>query len=106
MRRSARVDTNQAEIVAAFRRLGCSVLSLASLGRGAPDLAVGYGGLTMLVEVKDGARAPSERQLTPAQRAFRDDWKGGVRLVQDFEDVALTVATLRRWQGRLCNSSS
>lgn len=44
MRRAAKVDDNQGEIVAALQRAGCSVQSLAGVGRGFPDLAVGFQG--------------------------------------------------------------
>ena len=71
MRRAAKVDTNHREIVAALERCGCSVQSLAAVGAGVPDLLVGVaaraGRLTLLMEVKDGARPPSERRLTPDQ---------------------------------------
>ena len=40
MRRAARVDDNQGQIVDALRRVGCSVWSLAGVGKGFPDLAV------------------------------------------------------------------
>ena len=93
MRRAAKVDANLSAVVACFRDLGCSV----HVTNGAWDATVGYGGLTMLVEVKDGAKPPSKRRLTPAQVKFRATWTGGVRLVENMEDVLATVETLRRW---------
>lgn len=77
--------------------MGCSVVSLAPLGKGLPDLAVGYGGLTILVEVKDGLLSPSKRKLTPDEARFHETWTGGVRIVKDEKDVGATVETLRRW---------
>ena len=53
MRRAAKVDDNQAEIVATLRYVGCSVTSLASIGRGCPDIVVGYNGVNYLLEIKD-----------------------------------------------------
>lgn len=97
MRRAARVDANQPEIVAALRNLGCSVLDMSRLGGGAPDIAVGYGGLTILAEIKDGKKPPSERKLTKAQVEWRQTWTGGVRLIQGVEDALETANTLRRW---------
>lgn len=99
--RPRRVDSNHKEIADAFRKLGCSFLSLAPLGKGAPDAAIGYGGLTCLVEIKDGAKPKSAQALTPDQRKFWDTWTGGVRLVTDMQAVAETVALLKRWQQRL-----
>ena len=63
MRRNAKVDANHFEIVAAFRKLGASVLSLANLGRGVPDLLVAWCGVTMLVEVKAPKGKETEDQL-------------------------------------------
>jgi hypothetical protein len=97
MRRAARVDNNLTEIVEAFRRLGCSVYVL----NGVCDLIVGFGGLSMLVEVKDGAKSPSRRKLTPAQIKFRETWTGGVRLVEDLAGVEETAKLLMAWKRRL-----
>ena len=100
MRRAARTDANLTATVDAFRELGCSV----HVTNGAWDLTVGYGGISMLVEVKDGAKKPSARKFTPAQVKFRKTWTGGIRLVQNMEDVALTVATIRKWHSLIFNS--
>lgn len=66
MRRAAKVDANQDEIVQTYRALGLSVTSLAGLGRGVPDLLVGYRGKLALVEVKQ-----PKGKLRPMQEAFR-----------------------------------
>lgn len=102
MRYARRVDANHAELAEAFRVLGCSFLSLAPLGKGAPDGAVGYGGLTILVEFKDGAKPKSKQQLNEKQREFWDTWKGGVRVVADLGAVEETVRLLRSWHRKLC----
>lgn len=101
MRRHGKTDANHGAIVAAFRKLGCSVLSLAALGNGAPDLCVGWGGLSILVEVKDGSKPPSARQLTADQKRFLDDWKGGLRLVDSLDAVVEAVELLKGWKARL-----
>lgn len=44
MRRAAKTDDNQKEIVAAFRRLGFTVAVTSALGQGFPDLVVGKWG--------------------------------------------------------------
>ena len=64
MRKRAKLDVNHLEIVATLRKCGASVVSLASLGDGVPDLLVGYRGKTALVEIKDGDKPPSQRELT------------------------------------------
>lgn len=77
MRRAAKVDANQPEIVAALRRVGADVFSLAAVGDGIPDLLVGFRGQTFLLEVKDGSKPPSARQLTPDQIHWHAAWRGG-----------------------------
>jgi len=60
----SKTDTNQTRIVEALRAAGCFVQSLASVGKGCPDLAVGADDRWMLLEVKDGSKPPSGRKLT------------------------------------------
>jgi hypothetical protein len=91
MRRAARVDANQQEIVDMLRSAGCTVQSLASLGHGVPDLLVGYRGRTILMEVKDGRKAPSARLLTPDQREWADAWTGGPVWVISDQTQALDI---------------
>jgi hypothetical protein len=86
--------------VRAFERLGCSVIDVAATPCGF-DLLIGYGGLTMPVEVKDGAKPPSARKLTENEQRIHDRWTGGKRLVMDMDGVAETVATLRRWHASI-----
>jgi len=77
MRRAAKVDDNQAEIVDALRSAGASVQSLAAQSHGCPDLLVGYKGMTLLMECKDGTKPPSHRKLTPDQERWIEAWQGG-----------------------------
>jgi Holliday junction resolvase len=90
-----RVDANQAELVALYRKLGCSVVSLASVGAGVPDLLIGCNSITDLAEVKDGSKSPSAQKLTPDQVQWHDEWKGSVRVINCPEDVIQHVAQLR-----------
>jgi hypothetical protein len=64
------VDDNQRQIVDALRRVGCSVWSLAGVGKGFPDLAVGFRGRNLFLEVKDGSKPPCKRRLTPMRKPF------------------------------------
>lgn len=86
MRRAAKVDDNQKEIVAALRAAGCGVLDLSAVGKGCPDLLVhppAYPDCRMavLMEIKDGAKSASRRKLTPAQVKFHAEWKGWIYIV-------------------------
>ncbi len=76
MRRAARVDANQQQVVDAIRAIGATVHSLAALGNGCPDLLVGYNGRTVLMEVKDGRKPPSETRLTDDQVKWHKSWTG------------------------------
>jgi hypothetical protein len=90
-RRAAKVDANQSAIVQALRAAGCSVQSIASVGKGAPDLLVGYGGQNYLLEVKDPAQPPSARRLTDFEAAWHATWKGSVRIVHTPEEAVAYV---------------
>ena len=89
MRRAARIDENQPEIVRALLDAGCSVQSLASVGLGVPDLLVGHGNVNLLLEVKDGSKAPSERALTKDEKRWINMWRGQVRVVHNVEEALL-----------------
>jgi hypothetical protein len=97
MRRAARIDDNHPEIVKAFEDCGCTVLSLAPMGRGVPDLLVGMdASKNMLVEVKDGSKAPSARKLTPDEQKFQKNWRGQWAVIERVEEVPVFVKAWRR----------
>ena len=91
MRRAARIDANQEQVVSALRAAGATVQSLAGVGVGVPDLLVGYQGKTLLLEVKDGKKPPSERRLTEDQVRWHGAWRGGALAVVDGVDATLRV---------------
>ena len=97
MRRAARVDANHKEVVDEFRRLGCSVLDMSRLGDGAPDLLIGYGGVSILVEVKDGLKPPSKSTLNNDQLQWWMNWRENPRVVRNLEQVAETAEVLKQW---------
>jgi Holliday junction resolvase len=93
VRLRARVDANQAEIVQALRDAGRSVLILSSVGKGCPDILVGYPGGCTLMEIKDGAKSASRRKLTPDEEQFRARWRGPYAVVTSVaEALAATGA--------------
>jgi hypothetical protein len=93
MRKTARVDANQAAIVEALRAIGASVQSLAMVGRGVPDLLVGFRSQNWLIEVKDGAKPESARRLTADEVAWHDGWRGQVATVTSIEDALELVSS-------------
>ena len=94
--RAARVDKNQKEIVEAFRKFGCSVLMLHTVGHGCPDIAVGKNKKTVLVEIKDGNKVKSAKELTKDEQKFHDEWKGSLFIVENLGDVIALVNGLER----------
>lgn len=90
MRQAAKTDDNQKTIVTALRKAGASVQSLANVGKGCPDLLVGYNGINYLIEVKDGNKVPSARKLTIDQEHWHNVWTGAVHIVKS-EDEALKI---------------
>ncbi len=89
MRRAAKIDDNQAEIVDALRKLGVSVWSTAALGKGFPDLVCGYRGKNYLFEVKDGAKPLSARKLTEDEARFFGSWNGQVNVIESIDDALI-----------------
>ena len=91
MRKAARVDANQGEIVSALKQAGCSVQSLAAVGDGVPDLLVGRAGVNYCLEVKDGSKSPSRRRLTSDQFTWTVAWNGQVDVVKDVTEALTAV---------------
>ena len=86
-----RVDLNHTEIVNKFRELGASVFDLSAVGRGCPDIMVGYNGQTVLVEIKSGEK----KKYTEAQLKFMADWKGStVNRINDLEGAIRLIKIL------------
>jgi hypothetical protein len=94
MRRAAKVDRNQAEIVKAFRQIGAKVQVLSAVGKGCPDLLVGFRGVNVLVEVKDGEKVASARTLTVDQKNWHDSWPGQVCIAEDIQDAVNKVVRI------------
>lgn len=81
IRRAAKRDRNESQIVAAFRRLGWSVEHLS--GKGTPDLLVGRAGRLLLVEVKG-----PKGKLTGDQETWHKGWQGPPPcIVRSVDDV-------------------
>jgi Holliday junction resolvase len=87
--RAAKVDRNQTEIVQALRDYGAFVVSLATVGKGVPDLLVGFKRHTILMEIKFG-----NNKLTEDQIVFHGKWTGGILAVVSDIESALRVLKL------------
>jgi hypothetical protein len=87
MRRIARVDGNQPEIVKALRKIGASVQLLHTVGQGCPDLLAALAGRNVLFEVKDPAQPPCKRKLTDDEAVWFGNWKGEAHVIETAEQA-------------------
>lgn len=79
-----KVDANQAEIAEALRRCGASVVSLADVGGGVPDILIGFRGMTYLAEIKT-----AHGQLNELQQEWHAAWRGfPVLVLRSVDDAA------------------
>ena len=91
MRKKARVDANQKEIVQELRKRGISVLHTHQLGKGAPDIIVGYMNLNYLIELKDGNKSKSQQRLTKDELDFSLKWRGSYAVCNSLEQILLLI---------------
>lgn len=87
-----RVDANQSLIVKQLRAIGATVQSLADLGKGVPDLLVGWRGKNWLMEIKDWKQPPSKRRLTPDEKKWHQSWNGQVHVVETFDEAMKIIS--------------
>jgi hypothetical protein len=87
MRRAAKADRNQPEIVNMLRLVGCTVQHLHTIGKGCPDILVGYQGKNYVLELKDGELPPSGRKLTDDEKKWHEDWRGEVHVVSNVREA-------------------
>jgi hypothetical protein len=96
--RARRKDSNHVSVGDYLRALGWSVLDLAKHGVSV-DYVVGKPGIAVLLEVKDGAKPPSARKLTPAEEELKANWQGPYIIALSGEDAAQQLLQLYRgWQ--------
>ena len=89
-------DAIQGEIVEVLRAYGFSVYDAAHAGRDFPDLVVGFGGQTFLVEIKSSEKAP----LTPGQVEFAHTWRGSAVVILRSRANAISWAVNTRHELR------
>lgn len=103
-RTAARVDANQKLIVEALRKCGATVQSLAMVGKGVPDLLVGYRGKNYLMEIKDGAKPPSRQRLTQDEIDWHANWRGDVKTITSAEAaIEVVTAEMRKAKTKTTN---
>lgn len=85
-----KADANQAEIVSALRKAGCSVQPIHMVGRGCPDLLVGRAQKNYVLEVKRGTR-PCDRKLTEDENIWFLEWRGQADVVSTVREALKAV---------------
>jgi len=81
-----KIDANQPRIVLYLRARGATVQILSAVGKGCPDLLVGWQGRNHLLE----AKAPKGK-LTPDQVLWHAQWQGSVAIVRNEADCELLL---------------
>lgn len=91
-----KVDRNQKEIVDQLRQIpGVSVLLLHTVGKGCPDICVGYLGRNLLVEIKDELLPKSKKKLTDPELDFHKTWTGELMIAETFEQILGWIERVR-----------
>ena len=96
-----RIDSNQNEVVRTLRDLGCHVAITSMVGKGFPDIVVSHLGVTVLVEIKDGKKPPSERKLTKDEEKFKGAYQGWYQIVESADDCQKLFNAIRKKAGYL-----
>lgn len=84
MRRAAKVDANQREIVSALKSIGAKVFYI----KEPVDLLVGFRKRNILIEVKN---LDGKDLLTKSQRDFFASWNGEAYIVHGVKDALQAV---------------
>jgi hypothetical protein len=80
--RAKKVDSNHKQIIKTLREIGASVFDTSAVGRGFPDIVVGWQGVNYLVEIKTPKGKPTEQQIS-----FFTLWRGQAVLVRSATDI-------------------
>lgn len=78
-----RIDQNQKEIVSELRQRGLTVQSTANLGKGFPDICVGFRGYNFLFEIKKSEKD----KLTKDELTFHQTWAGQIDRIETAEQA-------------------
>lgn len=96
MRRAAKVDANQPEIVKKLRQVGAEVQPLHMVGDGCVDVLVAFRGAWYVGEIKDGSKPPSKQALTADEIAWHERFgqKAPVNVWTSVEDALRTIGAI------------
>lgn len=94
MRRAAKVDQVQDQVVSALRAAGARVQSLAAIGRGCPDILVVYepnppASQMYLMELKTGKAEPND-----LQKKWHIAWQAPVYVVRSADEALKVIGAI------------
>lgn len=96
MRKRARVDDNQNEIVSRLKQIyGLSVRVTSMIGSGFPDLVLGWRGKNYLIELKDGKKSASRKKLTEHEKKMKDQWFGQFDVCESIDEILAVIGILK-----------
>ncbi len=87
--RYKKIDVTQPSIVKALRAVGASVQSIAPIGKGCPDLLVGFRHQNYLFEVKTG-----KEPLTADEVKWNARWAGECYIVNSPEGALKVIGAV------------
>jgi hypothetical protein len=87
MRRAARTDSNQHELVQAMRKIGAKVYHV----RKPLDLLVGYRGENILMEVKNPEKKGHADEFTKEETDFIATWPGRIAICYTIDEAIAAV---------------
>jgi hypothetical protein len=83
-----KTDANHKRIIDSCRKIPqLSVFSTHTIGKGFPDIVIGYKGINYLIEIKDGDKPKSQTKLTEDEITFHKKWNGQICIVYSFQDI-------------------
>jgi rhamnose utilization protein RhaD (predicted bifunctional aldolase and dehydrogenase) len=88
--RAAKIDANHEQITKTIRNMGATVQSIASVGRGCPDVVIGYRGRNFLAEYKPNEKA----KLRETQIKWHQNWKGQVMRLNSVDEAIKWIESL------------
>ena len=87
----AKKDANHYEVVDAMQKAGAYVIDMSHVGRGFPDLIVGFRSKTILMEIKNPKTSYGKRGLNKNQIKWKEQWTGDTYCVVDSIEAALRM---------------
>lgn len=87
MRRAARTDDNQHDLVEALKKIGAKCYYI----KEPVDLIVGFRGRNVLLEVKREDKRGRESAITKSQAEFIEGWPGEIHVVYTIDEAISAV---------------